>query len=129
MDTQIINGMTTHHEKCITIKCVILKWIWNVIRKWTEDKRNERVLEQTNNQTLTIRQEWRRVHTTFEGASTRSEINVCSYNIKIHTLFNIFLLAFSSFSIFNKIMFVKVIGIKPISYLPIILLDYIIHIP
>jgi hypothetical protein len=31
-----------HHERCKTIGCRILKQIWNVVRKWAEDKRNER---------------------------------------------------------------------------------------
>jgi hypothetical protein len=45
-----------------------------------EDKWNEGVLRQVNNQTpvVELAQEWRCVHTTFEGASIKSEVNSCS---------------------------------------------------
>jgi hypothetical protein len=31
------------------IGCGIPRWTWNVLKKWVEDKRNERVLRQANN--------------------------------------------------------------------------------
>jgi hypothetical protein len=71
-----------HFERYKIVRCGILKWICSVVRKWMEDKRNERVLGRVNNQALDARptQEWRCAHTTSKGAYVRSEVNSCSCN-------------------------------------------------
>ncbi len=38
-----------HHERCATIRCGTLKQICNIVRKWVEDKQNEKVLGWINN--------------------------------------------------------------------------------
>jgi len=56
MDTQIINGMTT-----LTLWKIQICKMWYIemnmkcCKKWTEDKRNERVLGEVNNQALDAR--------------------------------------------------------------------------
>jgi len=56
------------------------------MRKLAEDKQNEGVLGQVDNQALTVgpTQEQRRVHTTFERTSIKSEVNfsLCNWSIK-----------------------------------------------
>jgi hypothetical protein len=76
----------SHREKCTTVGCGISTWIQSVIRKWTKDKQNERVLRRTNNQALVARpiHEWRCACTTIEGTLIKSEVNfcLCSWSIK-----------------------------------------------
>jgi hypothetical protein len=64
-----------HHEKCTNVGCGIFKWIHNVIKKWLEDKQNEKVLAWANNQAPIARHvhEWRHAQTTFEGMSIISK--------------------------------------------------------
>jgi hypothetical protein len=71
-----------HHEKCVITTYGILRQIYNIIRKWVEDKWNERFLKWVNNQapTAKLAQEWRCAHMTSKGMSTRSEVNFYSYN-------------------------------------------------
>jgi hypothetical protein len=53
MDTQIIDSMTTLTLwKIWNVGCDILKGIWNVVKKWAEDKWNEKVLGRANNQAV-----------------------------------------------------------------------------
>jgi hypothetical protein len=51
-----------------TLRCGIPRQIRSVLRKWIEDKQNERVLRQTNNQALVVgpTKEWRCARTTSE---------------------------------------------------------------
>ncbi len=86
----IANGYSNHWwydhiERCVTIRCGILKRIRNIVKKWVEDKRNEGVLGRINNQASTIghAQEWRRVCATPKGTFVRSEGNSCSRNWSI----------------------------------------------
>jgi hypothetical protein len=71
-----------HYEKCEIVGCGIQRWVWSVVRKWTEDNQNERVLGRDNNQALYARptQECRCARTTSEGTSTKNEVNSCLCN-------------------------------------------------
>jgi hypothetical protein len=79
MDTQINDGTIT-----LTLWKMCRMWytktIQNVVRKWAENKQNERVLGRANNQapTVGLAQEQRHVHMTFERTSTKSKLNICS---------------------------------------------------
>jgi hypothetical protein len=86
----VTNGYPNHQwccERCKNIWCGIPKWIWNVVRKWAEDKQNEWVLRRTNNQAHVVKptfEERRHVCTTSKGTSSESKINSysCSWSIK-----------------------------------------------
>jgi hypothetical protein len=79
-----------HCERCETIRCDIMKRIWSVIRKWVEDKQNQRVLTQANNQAPVVgpTHEQNCVRTTSKKTAARSEVNSClcrwSINLKLH---------------------------------------------
>jgi len=74
-----------HCERCAIVRRVILRWIWNVVRKWTKEKQNERVLGWINNQTPTTgpTHEWKRVRITSKGTSIKSKVNSCLCNCSI----------------------------------------------
>jgi hypothetical protein len=86
----VANGYPNHQwccERCKIVWCDIPKWIWNVVRKWAEDKQNEWVLRWANNQAHVAKptlEEQRHVCTTSKGTSSRSKINFysCSWSIK-----------------------------------------------
>jgi len=69
-----------HYETCGTVWCGILRQIQSIVIKWVEDKWNEGVLGWTNNQAPIVgpTYEQKCVHTMFEGAFARSEVNSCS---------------------------------------------------
>ncbi len=67
-------GPHWHHEKSVITRYGILSEIYNVVRKWVEDKWNERLIKWVNNQTPTtnLAQEWRCAHMTSKGMFARS---------------------------------------------------------
>jgi hypothetical protein len=84
----VINGYPNHQwydhtsQKCVITRYGIMSQIYNVVRKWVEDKWNERLIKRVNNQTpiAKLAQEWRCVHMTSKGMFARSKVNFYSYS-------------------------------------------------
>ncbi len=69
-----------HHEICAIVRCGVLRRIWNVVRKWAENKWNEGMIGWANNHAHIVRLAWERKHVRITSKKTfaKSEINFCS---------------------------------------------------
>jgi hypothetical protein len=74
-------------EKCVTIGYNEPKQVYDIIRKWIENKWNVSVIGRANNQTFITKlaQYWRCDYMTFEGTSTKNVANfwLCKWSIEI----------------------------------------------